>query len=121
MGRGPEKGPLRRLEKTVLMATICNGKREGGGFYVAPDARNDDGLFDVLLADNLPRLQILGMIPHFMKGTHVDKPSVTMLRSKRIVISSPDPLIAHADGELLCTDGHRIECEIAAQRVRVIG
>ena len=116
LGRG-----LRRLEKTVLMATICNGKREGGGFYVAPDARNDDGLFDVLLADNLPRLQILGMIPHFMKGTHVDKPSVTMLRSKRIVISSPDPLIAHADGELLCTDGHRIECEIAAQRVRVIG
>jgi diacylglycerol kinase (ATP) len=118
---GIEGGPLRRIEKTILMATICNGQREGGGFYVAPDAQNDDGLLDLLLADNLPRLQILGMIPHFMKGTHVDKPSVTMLRSRRIVITSPDPLIAHADGEMLCTDGHRIECKIAAQRVRVIG
>ena len=124
-GRGQEGGPgqghMRRLEKTILMATICNGPREGGGFYVAPEARNDDGLLDLLLADTLPRLQILGLIPHFMKGTHVDKPSVTMLRSRRIVITSPDPLIAHADGEMLCTDGHRIECEVAAKRVRVIG
>jgi YegS/Rv2252/BmrU family lipid kinase len=116
-----QRGPIRRIEKTVLMATICNGQREGGGFYVAPEARNDDGLLDLLLADNLPRLQILGMIPHFMNGTHVDHPSVTMVRSRRITITSPDPLIAHADGEVLCTDGHRIECEIAAQQVRVIG
>ncbi len=116
----PVEQPVRRLEKTVLMATICNGQREGGGFYIAPEAANDDGLFDLCLADNIPRLQILGMIPHFMKGTHVDKPPVTMLRSRHIVISSPDPLIAHADGEMLCTDAHRIECEIAARRVRVI-
>jgi YegS/Rv2252/BmrU family lipid kinase len=116
----PTEQPMRRLEKTVLMATICNGQREGGGFLVAPNAVNDDGLFDVCLADNIPRLQILGMIPHFMKGTHVDKPPVTMLRSRHVVISSPDPLIAHADGEMLCTDAHRIECEIAARRVRVI-
>ena len=109
-----------RLKKTVLMATVCNGQREGGGFYIAPQAKNDDGTFDLCLADNIPRLQILGMIPHFMKGTHVDKSCVTMLRSRRVVITSPDPLIAHADGELLCTDGHRIECEIAALRVRVV-
>ncbi len=118
---GAGRGPLRRIEKTILMAVVCNGPREGGGFYVAPDARNDNGLFDLLLADNLPRLRILGMLPHIMKGTHVGKPGVTMLRSKRIVISSPDPLIAHADGEMLCTEGHRIECQVAAQRVRVIG
>jgi len=117
--RDPDAQPV-RLEKTVLMATICNGQREGGGFHVAPNAVNDDGLFDLCLADNIPRLQILGMIPHFMKGTHVDKPPVTMLRSRHIVISSADPLIAHADGEILCTDAHRIECEIAARRVRVI-
>jgi diacylglycerol kinase (ATP) len=103
------------------MAVVCLGQREGGGFYVAPDAKSDDGLFDVLLADNLPRLQILGMLPHIMKGTHLGKRGVTMLRSRRIAITSPDPLIAHADGEMLCTDAHRIECQIAAQRVRVIG
>lgn len=111
---------MRRLEKTVLMATVCNGQREGGGFHVAPNAVNDDGRFDLCLADNIPRLQILGMIPHFMKGTHVDKPPVTMLRSRHVIISSPDPLLAHADGEIICTNAHRIECEVAARQVRVI-
>ena len=65
-------------------------------------------------------MQILGLIPHFMKGTHVGHPKVTMLRSARISVTSPDPLIAHADGELLCTAAHRIDCEIAAERVRVV-
>jgi diacylglycerol kinase family enzyme len=117
----PSRVPLRRIEKDVLMAVVCNGQREGGGFHVAPDARNDDGLFDVLLADDLPRLRVLGMLPHIMKGTHQGKRGVTTLRCRRITITSPDPLIAHADGEMLCTDAHRIECEIAAHRVQVIG
>jgi len=67
-------GKLRRLQKTILMAidayvayTICNGRREGGGFFVAPQAENDDGLLDACLADNLPRLQILGMLPHLIR------------------------------------------------------
>jgi diacylglycerol kinase family enzyme len=124
-GAGGDEGEsyseVHRLEKTVLMATVCNGQREGGGFYIAPEARNDDGLLDLCLADSMPRLKILGMVPRFMNGTHVDHPSVTMLRTRRVTISSPDPLIAHADGELLCTDGHHIECQIAARRVRVIG
>jgi diacylglycerol kinase family enzyme len=118
---GEGQPEVRRLDKTVLMATVCNGQREGGGFYIAPEARNDDGLLDLCLADNLPRMKILGLVPRFMNGTHVDHPSVTMLRTRHVTISSPDPLIAHADGELLCTDGHHISCEIAARRVRVIG
>jgi YegS/Rv2252/BmrU family lipid kinase len=115
-----DDGQLQRLEKTILMATVCNGRREGGGFFIAPQAENDDGIFDLCLADNIPRLQILGMVPHFMRGTHVDKSCVTMIRSKRVVITSADDLIAHADGEMLCTDGHRIECEVLPRQMRVV-
>ena len=109
-----------KIQSTVLMATVCNGPREGGGFFVAPGARNDDGLLDVCVADMVSRLKILGLVPHFMKGTHVDKPNVRMLQSTHVVIESPDPMIAHADGEMICTDAHRIECEILPARLRVI-
>ena len=102
------------------MATVCIGQREGGGFYVAPGAENDNGLFEVFLADNLPRMQVLATLPYIMNGKHEGKRGISTLRSRRIAISSPDPLIAHADGEMLCTDAHSIECEIAALRVRVI-
>ena len=103
------------------MVTVCNGPREGGGFPIAPEARCDDGLFVICVAGNVSRLRILGLIPHFMSGTHVNQPNVKMLRSARVTISSQDPMIAHADGEVLCTTGHRIECEIAARRLRVVG
>jgi diacylglycerol kinase (ATP) len=113
-------GEKQRLEQDVLMLTVCIGRREGGGFYIAPDAQNDDGLLELCLAENIPRIQILALIPHFMKGTHVDKPPVTMARGTRVAISSPDNLIAHADGELLCTEAHHIECEILPQRIQVV-
>ncbi len=107
------------LEMPVLMIVVANGPREGGGFYVAPDARPDDGLFDLCVAREISRPAMLGLVPHFMKGTHVDREPVTMLRARRVILSSPDDMVAHVDGEMLCTDGHRIECEIMPKRMRV--
>jgi diacylglycerol kinase (ATP) len=109
-----------RLEQTALMVTVCIGQREGGGFVVAPDAINDDGLFDVCVAANIPKLQILGMIPHFMKGTHVDKKPVTMFRTDRLTVTSEDNLIAHMDGEMLCTAEHFLDFRILPRRLRVV-
>jgi len=109
-----------RLEQTALMITVCIGKREGGGFIIAPEARNDDGLFDVCVAANVPKLQVLGLVPHFMAGTHVDKKPVTMLRTDRLTVSSEDDLIAHMDGEMLCTAEHFLEFKILPRCLRVI-
>jgi diacylglycerol kinase (ATP) len=103
----------------ALMVCIANGPREGGGFMVAPQAQPSDGLFDLCIAHQVSRLAMLGLIPHFMRGTHVDLEPITMTRTGRVVVSSPDDLIAHADGEVLCTDSHRLECEILPQRLRV--
>ena len=107
------------LALPALMVVVANGPREGGGFFVAPQAQPDDCLFDLCITREVSRLGMLGLIPHFMKGTHVDREPVTMARARRVTISSPDSLVAHADGEMLCTDGHRIECEILPQRLRV--
>jgi hypothetical protein len=103
------------------MICVANGPREGGGFLVAPQAQPDDGLFDLCIAREVGRLAQLGLIPHFMKGTHVDQEPVTMARARRVTISSPDDLVAHVDGEVLCTDGHEIECEILPRRLRCPG
>lgn len=103
----------------ALMVIIANGPREGGGFLVAPQAQPDDGLFDLCIAHEVSRLGMLGLIPHFMRGTHVDLEPITMVRARHVAISSPDDLVAHMDGEILCTDSHQLECEILPQRLRV--
>ena len=107
------------LVQPSLMVCIANGPREGGGFLVAPDAAPDDGLFDLSITREVSRLAMLGLIPHFMSGTHVGREPVTMARARRITVASPDSLVAHVDGEVLCLDGHKIECEILPNRLRV--
>jgi diacylglycerol kinase (ATP) len=102
------------------MIDVCNGPRAGGAFLVAPDATNDDGLLDISLVEDVPRMRMLALIPHFIKGTQVAQPDVTTLRTRKISITSQDGLAAHADGELVCTDAHHIECEIIPQKLRVV-
>jgi diacylglycerol kinase (ATP) len=103
----------------AVMVSVANGRREGGGFYVAPQAQPDDGLLDLCIVRELSRIGMLALIPHFMKGTHVDRDPVSMARAQRITISSADDLVAHMDGEVLCTDAHRIEFEIYPRRLSV--
>ena len=109
-----------RFSMPMTMFNVANGKREGGGFLIAPDAENDDGVFDLLIAKGLGRLGILRLLPEVIKGTHVDKEPVTMARAKRVILDSPDPLPVHADGEILYTDAHHLEIEIIPRCLRVI-
>ena len=107
------------LELQAVMICVGNGSREGGGFFSTPDAQPDDGLLDLCIVQEISRLAMLRLIPHFTKGTHVDCEPVTMARARRVVISSPDALIAHMDGEILCTNAHRLTCEILPGQLRV--
>ena len=105
--------------QAVTLITVANGPRAGGGFYLTPGAQPDDGLLDVCVADQLGRLGILQLLPHAMKGTHVDKKPVTMLRGRHVLIESSRGLPGHMDGETLCTEGHRIEFEILPGKLKV--
>jgi YegS/Rv2252/BmrU family lipid kinase len=46
-------------EEQMLMLTLCNGPREGGGFSVAPEARNDDGIFHYAAVRKVSRPMML--------------------------------------------------------------
>lgn len=109
-----------RIDLMTLQISIANGAREGGGFYMAPEARVDDGYLDLCIVKDVSKLRMLSILPHFMKGTHTQLDEVHSFRARKITITSDDNLIAHYDGELLCTEGHKIECEIIPQTLRVI-
>ena len=115
-----QDGEMRRLEGAYLMVSVCNGTRAGGAFMIAPQAKVDDGLFDVCLVEDIPRTRMLALLPHFMKGTHVDQPDVTMIRTRRISIESQDDLSGHADGELVCVDARHVVCEIVPSKLQVV-
>ncbi|NLD72598.1 MAG: diacylglycerol kinase family lipid kinase [Chloroflexi bacterium] len=107
-------------ETTIMMAVICNGPREGGSFLVAPDAEFDDGLLDLSLTEWMPRLSMLGMVPRFIKGTHVHDPRVRIERARSITVASDDPLMVHVDGEILSGPAHEVRVRLLPASLRVI-
>lgn len=108
-----------KLTMPTAMLCVANGAREGGGFFCTPDAQLDDGLLDLCIVREIGRLAMLSLVPRFMDGSHVHHEPITMARAERVVVSSADALIAHADGEMICTDAHRIAFEILPRRLQV--
>ena len=74
------------------MFTICNGPREGGGFFVAPDARPDDGILHYAAIEQDPRLMMFRLIPEVMNGTHGRFRQVHMGHFKELELASDRPL-----------------------------
>jgi len=107
------------IETKALLAVVANGPREGGGFLVAPQARTDDGWLDLTLAGEMSRLQMLALVPRFLRGTHVGSPHIVTRRARRIVITSDDPLYVHVDGEILCDHAHELSLRLLPGRLRL--
>jgi diacylglycerol kinase (ATP) len=107
-------------DEPMTLVTIGNGGRHGGGFWICPDARIDDGVLDVCACTGLGTLGILRFLPRVMRGTHTGASCVTMLRGTRVRVTSPDPLPVHADGEIIADDAHELIIELFPGRLRVL-
>jgi diacylglycerol kinase (ATP) len=105
--------------QSITLLTVANGTRVGGGFFLTPQAKLDDGLFDICYAGGLSRLETLKLLPRAIKGTHLDHPAVTSARSPTVTIVVEDGVPAYVDGEVLCTGGRHFELEILPGALRV--
>lgn len=106
-------------EGEVTLVAAANGAYYGGAFHMAPQADVADGLLDVVIADALSRLGILGLVPHVLRGTHLGRPGVRMLRTRRLVLEAEAPLVVHADGEILARAATRLEIDVLPEALLV--
>ncbi len=90
-------GRLTRV--TGYTVAAANSKAYGGGMMMAPQASLDDGLLDVVIVGEVPKVRFLRLLPTVFKGTHVQLPSVQVLRGATIEISADRPFTMFADGD----------------------
>ncbi|MDH4192394.1 MAG: diacylglycerol kinase family lipid kinase [Betaproteobacteria bacterium] len=100
------------MEGRVTLVAAANGSCYGGAFRMAPEADIADGLLDLVVADALSRLGILALVPHVLRGTHVGRRGVTVLRTRRLMMQTETPLVVHADGEIIDGAATRLEIEV---------
>ncbi len=108
-------------DRPLTLVTVANGGCHGGGFWICPGARIDDGTLDVCVADAMGVAEVLGFLPRVMRGTHVGRPGVRMLQARRVRVTSPDPLPVHADGEIVAEAAGEVEIELLPGRLTVLG
>ncbi len=111
------------VERNVLMLTLGNGLREGGGFNTTPAARVDDGVFVYVSIPHVGRLAILGLIPKVMNGTHVRDKRVTVGTFKKLRLEADRALPIHTDGELWSpyeVDTRKVEVEIIPGAIQLL-
>jgi diacylglycerol kinase family enzyme len=98
---------------------LANGQWHGGGMWLAPDARPDDGLFDVVVIGDVTKVDFVTTAPKIYKGKHVGHPKVEIVRSARVEVTAPEHLPIEVEGEQVGTTPATFEVVPRALRVRV--
>lgn len=107
-------------DRHLTLVAVTNGACYGGGFWICPQARVDDGLFDVCVADELSVFGVLKFVPRVMRGTHINSPQVHLYRARQVQLGSPEPLTVQADGEILTEAAHEVTLELLPGRLTVL-
>lgn len=107
-----------RKEMICTSVMIQNTPFTGGGLKVAPGARINDGYFDVVVVDEIGRVELMRNFPKLYSGRHLDHPAFHLMRGKQISVELPENQLVSYDGETTSAD--RLEIEIKPGAIRLI-
>ncbi|MBN2099028.1 MAG: diacylglycerol kinase family lipid kinase [Dehalococcoidia bacterium] len=107
--------PVEVLTRNTIVA---NGCYFGRGFMAAPDAKMDDGLFDIVNIGDFGTLEAVWNVPMLRNGTHIRHPKVSHYRGRRVEVASDENVLLEMDGDLVGT--LPVTCEVIPAAINVI-
>lgn len=112
-----DKEPM--VFENAYFATAMNHPYEGGGFRFCPTAKTNDGILDVIIVSNLPKLKILLLLPTAFYGKHIHFRGVNTYKCRTMSVQTEHPLPVHTDGES-CGFQTEITASLDSGQLRVI-
>jgi YegS/Rv2252/BmrU family lipid kinase len=92
-------GEIRKFNGYSVAA--ANSRQFGGGMRLAPAASLTDGLLDVVIIEDMPKLRFLRLAPTVFSGRHLRYREVSVLRGREVHIRATEPFTLYADGEAI--------------------
>jgi YegS/Rv2252/BmrU family lipid kinase len=91
----------RWYEGKVYISAVANGRFFGQGIMIAPNAKIDDGYFDVVIAEEMPTFDLMRAFPTLYTGKHIFNPKVRVAHARhvRVISKSGNPMGMDLDGE----------------------
>ncbi|MCC7292027.1 MAG: diacylglycerol kinase family lipid kinase [Phycisphaerales bacterium] len=105
----------------LFMVSTANTATYGGAIPVAPRASPTDGLLDVCILDDAPKLRLVRTLLKVIAGKHEERKGVHLLRTRSLHITADRPLELWADGERVAETPAKLEAAASAIRIFVPG
>jgi diacylglycerol kinase (ATP) len=103
-----------------LLVAAGNGACAGGGFYLTPEAKVDDGRLDLCMIEDIRIPRILPLIPAVMSGKPVKRSFVRYARASTICVESAETFWVHADGEVVGPGVEGVKLAVVPGAVRLL-
>jgi YegS/Rv2252/BmrU family lipid kinase len=111
-----------RRSLRALLMTFANGREFGNGIRIAPQAQLDDGLLDATIVEERPLLARFWHARHAVFGAVDRAPNVTIRQIRHAVVTSPEPMEYHVDGEPGIIEGPvEVQIRPGALKVKICG
>src|SRR4028118_935431 len=95
----------------------------GGGMRIAPSARIDDGLLDLVIVKAVSGLTFLRVFPKIYKGGHIGHPAFVTARARRVEIELSQEMELFGGGEPIrpVAAREKVVLEVWAGGLAVVG
>jgi diacylglycerol kinase (ATP) len=108
-----------KFETRVRLVTISNAPLTGLNNLIAPDAKMDDGLFDLAIYDGLNDLELAKYFLNTADGQRISNPNVRFYRTRRALIRSPQDMPATSDKDEL-PEQEEFDYEVIPRAISVV-
>jgi diacylglycerol kinase family enzyme len=105
-------------ESAGCFVLIGNGRFYGGPFSLFQNARNDDGLLDLLIFKHQSYLDIFRYLQGVLIGNHTDLPDIEYRQVRSVQVVSDEPVPLELDGDV--AGSTPVQFQIAPRRLQVI-
>jgi len=88
-----------RFEGRALIVAFVNGRQYGGAATIAPGARLDDGLLDIVVVEDAPLVEVLANAPRLFLGGIERFRRYRRIAAPQALLTGTAPTLFHRDGE----------------------
>ncbi len=89
----------RDLSQKAFLVSFANSSQYGNNFYIAPDAKVDDGFIDVCVMNKFPKIAAPVLLMSMMSKENIGGYLERIVKAKNVLIEHTENLAGHIDGE----------------------
>ncbi|MFC2131941.1 diacylglycerol/lipid kinase family protein, partial [Bacteroidota bacterium] len=97
------------IDNKIFSLSVGKGKFNGGGMKQLPFAEPDDGFLDFTVIEDVSKPEVIRNLKKLYNGTHITHPKISTYKTKKLEITTNEPVYLEVDGESVGTSPFTFE------------